>query len=349
MKIVHELNQLDYGGVEKVIRSIIKHDKQNEHTVLVYKDGPFRSRLEEVGAKVIILDNENMDLEADVIHIHCGGGISQLAQHLAGQFPIVETIHSPVRSPMSSKVITQRVGVSEAVSKLNDKCMTIVNGLEFDELDPTRFRDEIREELGIPAGAVVVGRLGRLGRDKGLEDWLLACHYLQMRGYDIWPMIVGGEARDCEGYRGKLKLIAESLPVKNVVWVGHKDDVGNYLQAMDVFLYPSPTEGFGLVFAEAMYNNCAVVTWKTPVTWELFAGYAVFVDKSNGIKGLVDEVEKVLRHTEYMSELGGNGCAFVESHYQAPLMSNRYQELYERCHADFNSKSESKEANALSS
>ncbi len=347
MKIVHELNQLDFGGVEKIIRSIIKHDKKNEHTVLAYKDGPFRSKLEEVGAKIILMPKEDLDCEADVIHIHTGGGISHLAQHLSGQFPIVETIHSPVRSPMPKATITQRVGVCEAVSKMNDSCMTILNGLEYDELTPTKFREESRIDLGILDTATVIGRLGRIGKDKGLEDWLLVIAEIQNRGYNVVPLIVGGEARGCEGYRGKLKLMAESLPVKNVVWAGHRDDVSNALQAMDIFLYPSPTEGFGLVFAEAMFNGCSVVTWKTPVTWELFAGYASLVDQSQGIKGLADELEKILRNPEYMSELGSNGRSFVEAEYQAQLMSEQYQEVYERCNALFNSESPSEKTDLV--
>lgn len=349
MKIVHELNQLDFGGVEKVIRSIIKHDKVNQHTVVAYKDGPFKDKLTEVGAEVIVMPDTDMDLEADVIHVHCGGGMSRLAEHLGGEFPILETIHSPVRSPMSNEVITQRIGVCDVVSKMNSNCTTICNGLEYDEIEPTKSREEVRQELGIEPMRIVVGRLGRLGKDKGLEDWILTCYYLQQRGYDIVPVIVGAEARDCEGYIGKLKLMAESLGVKGIVWVGHKDDVANYLQIMDIFLYPSPTEGFGLVYAEAMNNGCAVVAWHTPVVWELFAGYALMVKRENGVMGLVDEMEKLLRSAEYMSELGGNGRSFVQSHYQALKMSQEYQEIYEQSIVHFKRSHPGKEINALPS
>lgn len=348
MKIVHELNQLDFGGVEKIIRSIVKHDQKNEHTILAYKDGPFKSKLEEVGAKVILIPDEGLDCDADVIHVHCGGAISQLAQHLGGQFPIVETVHSPVRSPMSDDIITKRVGVCDSVSKLNSNCTTILNGLEYDEIEPSLFSDEVRASLGIRHDACVVGRLGRVGRDKGLEEWLLTCYYLQSRGYGIVPVIVGNEARGCNGYIGKLKLMAASLPVQDIVWVPLKEDVGNYLQIMDVFLYPSATEGFGLVFAEAMFNGAAVVGWKTPVTWELFGGYMAFVDKKDGVHGLVEETEKILRNPEYMSELGGNGRMFVQGEYQAKTMSEEYQELYEQCIECFNGQGASEKINAVS-
>lgn len=332
MKIVHELNQLDFGGVEKVIRSIIKHDQKNEHFVLVYKDGPFRPKLEEVGAKIVMVkDDEDVDMEADVIHVHSGGGFSELARSLGKDFPVIETIHSPVRSPMPDSLIIKRVGVCEAVSKRNSNCKTILNGIEFDELEPKVTREEIKATLGIPEGLPVIGRLGRIGTDKGLEDWLLACYYLQSKGYAFAPVIVGGEARNADGYMGKLKLMAASLPVKNVVWAGHRENIADWLQIMDVFMYPSPTEGFGLVFAEAMHMGCAVVTYKTEVTHELFAGYAKLTDQSRGAIGLAEAVGAVLDNPELMSELSGNAQGWVHAEYDAELMSQEYQELYDEC------------------
>ena len=351
MKIIHELNQLDYGGVERVIRSIIKHDQKNEHTIVAYKDGPFRARLEEVGAKIVVVaENEESDLDADLIHIHSGGGMSQMAADVAGQLPVIETIHSPVRSPIPSNLITRRVGVCDAVARMNSNAIAIRNGVEADELMPENMigREEFKREcLGIPEGAIVIGRAGRLGYDKGLEEWLLTVYHLQQRRHNIYPVIVGSEARDADGYMGKLKLMAESLPVKNIRWVGHQDNIMDWLVGMDIFLYPSRTEGFGLVFAEAMLAGCAVVAHKTDVTTELFGGHAVLVPLGLGIMGLVNAVECVLKSPELMSELN-NSHEFIASEYQAERMSQQYQELYDECrNANSSSQCESRQTDVV--
>ncbi len=334
MDIVHELNQLDYGGAERVIRNIIKFDQKNNHRVIAYKEGPFRKELEDVGAVVIVPRRDiEEEMEGDIIHIHSGGGISNMATFLGKAFPVIETIHSPLRSPMKDEYIRQRVGVSDVVTHLNSNCMTILNGIDTSvapDLDP----DNVRASLGIPQGAIVVGRLGRLGPDKGLEDWLLACYRLQQQGFDFIPLIVGGEASGFNGtFQGRMKLMAESLPVRNVIWAGHKIDIHNYLQIMDIFLYPSPTEGFGLVFMEALLNACTVVTYKTDVTWELLAGYAILTEQS--IDGLVDGMKKAF-NPAYRDAYAGIGASFVEQHFNAEQMSLQYQELYERCHGNTN-------------
>lgn len=329
MKIVHELNQLDFGGVERVIKNIIKYDKKNEHTIVAYKDGKFRPELEKVGAKIILLEKETdqADLSADIVHVHTGGSESRMALEVGKELKVIETIHSPVRSAMTNEYIYQRVGVSNAVSELNHNCITIKNGLDFEEFQPTKTIDQIRAIHGIPEGIPIVGRLGRLGKDKGLEEWILACSYLQQEGYEFIPMIVGGQARDAYTYQAKLKLMCASLPLRNVVWVGNQTETANYYQIMDVFLYPSPTEGFGLVFAEAMYAGAVVVGWDTKVTKELFGGYAILTEKT--IPALVQGLKKALT-TEVQDALSGISRDFIESEYNAERMSLEYQELYER-------------------
>lgn len=329
MKIVHEVNQLDFGGVEKIVRNIIKFDKKNEHSIAGYKDGEYRKELEDVGATIHILDPEgDINIAADIVHIHSGGAPSILAQDLQGEFPVIETIHSPVRSANVGGLVSVRVGVSEAVSKLNANCRTIKNGLDFEDMQPTKSIIEVKNELSLPIDVPVIGRLGRVGEDKGLEDWLLTCYELQQEGVNFVPLVVGGAARGKEDYIGKLKLLADSLPVKGVVWVGNQTEIANYLQIMNVFLYPSPTEGFGLVFCEAVHAGCMVVSYETEVTREIIGGYSVLTKKEDGVAGLVEGV-KTAMNQGLKDDILGMQVSFVEDEYQAERMSKDYQDLYE--------------------
>ena len=140
-------------------------------------------------------------------------------------------------------------------------------------------------------------------------------------------MIVGAEAIGLDGYIGKLKLMAASLPVKGIRWVGHKDDVANYLQVMDIFLYPSPTEGFGLVFVEAINAGCIVVTYKNDITMELLGGYSILTDKS--IPGLVEGTIKAL-DINMRDAIIPMAQEWVAEMYSAERMAQEYSELYKK-------------------
>jgi len=328
LKIMHELGQLEYGGVERMIANLIKFDNKNKHTILAYKDGPFREELK--GVNIIIPPKgkgETVDFETDIIHIHSGGAVSEMALSVGKGFPIIETIHSPIRSPMRNDVITQRVGVTDAVSKLNHDCITIHNGLDFSMLVPTKDPEEIKKELGIKKGIPVIGRLGRIGKDKYLEEWFLVCYKLQQMGLEFVPLIIGGEAIGLDGYIGKLKLMAASLPVKGVIWAGHKKDVANYLQIMDIFLYPSATEGFGLVYVEAMYNNAVLVTYENEVSREIAAGYSILTGP-----GIEDLAQGVFRGLDLNTKNSITPIAhdWVGAEFDADRMAKDYGDLYER-------------------
>lgn len=338
MEIMHELNQLDFGGAERVVKNIIEYDTENKHSIICYKDGPFRKELEKSGANIFLIkeeEREEKEFSADIIHVHTGGNISQLGICLAGSFPLIETIHSPVRSVMLDRFVSKRVGVSDVVTKLNDNCITIENGIDIEETLANKSKVEIRKELGIPEKSIVVGRLGRLGYDKGLEEWLLACYYAQRKGFDFVPLVVGGDARGCEGYLGRLKLMAASLPVKNIIFTGLREDIGDMFEAMDIFLYPSPTEGFGLVYMEAMLNGCVVVAYENDVTRSLIGGHAILT-KPN-IQGLIDGLEKV-RNEDIRVAIQGICSEYVIKNFSAERMSINYQNLYTDVYGHFNRK-----------
>ena len=138
---------------------------------------------------------------------------------------------------------------------------------------------------------------------------------------------MGGEARGLNGYVGKLKLLCESLPLRGVVWAGEQLNVSDYLNIMDVFLYPSPTEGFGLVFIEAMYNDTPVVSFRSQITTEVLGGYAILTEES--IPALAFGVRKVLK-SEVWDELISSAHNWVVSEFSAERMSKDYQDLYKK-------------------
>jgi len=208
---------------------------------------------------------------------------------------------------------------------LNKGAITILNGIDFESMVPDKSPGQIIKELKINPVLPVVGRLGRIGKDKGLEQWILTCYYAQQQGFNFTPIIIGDEARDCEGYRGKLKLMIASLPVENVIWIPNQLNIADYLQIMEVFLYPSPTEGFGLSLIEAAYMDAVVVTYNNDVNKEILAGYAKLVDKN--IPALVEGLKTALDHN-YQSALSGIAREWVETEFDAERMSLEYQCLY---------------------
>lgn len=331
MKVLHELNQLEMGGAERVALGIARHDKENKHFVFTYKDGPMRKLFEAAGVEVIVEkeDGEIPELTVDVIHLHTGGGKSALANGVSGQIATVETVHSVVPSGVRDEWVHARAGVSDAVTKKNRKCRTIYNGVDLARLETDKEKDFFKKQLGIPEDSFVVGRLGRLGYDKCVEEWLAAAWNFQNRLTEVersrvYFLICGAESEP--GYWATIKVMIASLPLRNVVVVDATDQVMPVYNAMDLFMYPSPTEGFGLVYMEAMACGVPVLCWENQVTNELLMGHAHIVKPT--VDNLIDGMELLHDNRAILDEYGSIGQELVLSDFTEERMSEAYRKLY---------------------
>jgi glycosyltransferase involved in cell wall biosynthesis len=113
----------------------------------------------------------------------------------------------------------------------------------------------LREATGIPADAVVVGTIGRLVRDKGLDVLFRALGSLVDRHQELHCVVVGDGPDET-----RLREVAASLRIEDrVVFAGFVDDVGPWLAAMDVFALPTLVEAFGMSALEAMAAGVPIV------------------------------------------------------------------------------------------
>ena len=118
---------------------------------------------------------------------------------------------------------------------------------------PTRDRSEVRRELGIPAGARVVGAVARLARQKRFDRLLRALSALPP---DV-HCVLAGEG----GERAALQALAAELGVDHRVHLpGFRRDVANLLRALDVYVVCSEREGMANAMLEAMACGIPVVS-----------------------------------------------------------------------------------------
>jgi len=116
-------------------------------------------------------------------------------------------------------------------------------------------RDRARRALGIPAGATVVGAVGRLTYQKAPEDFLAMIDHLGRAGVagvvGVW--VGGGELAE------QVARLADAKPAGRIVLAGERQDVPELLPAFDVFMLPSRYEGLPTAIVEAMMAGVPVV------------------------------------------------------------------------------------------
>ena len=124
-------------------------------------------------------------------------------------------------------------------------------GIDRTIFQPERRSEEWRQSLGIAPDDVVIGFVGRLVMEKGLDIFAETIDQLQRRQVRHKVLVVGqGPARD---------WFEKRLP--DAIFAGYQqgEDLGRAVASMDMLFNPSVTETFGNVTLEAMAACLPVV------------------------------------------------------------------------------------------
>lgn len=150
-------------------------------------------------------------------------------------------------------LVTPSEGMVEVLRAqgMNDDISLWERGVDRELFNSGRRDLAWRREHGIADGDVIIGFLGRLVMEKGLEAFAETIAELRKRGVAHKVLVVGdGPARE---------WFEERLP--GAVFTGFQQgaDLGRAAAAMDVLFNPSDTETFGNVTLEAMACGVPVV------------------------------------------------------------------------------------------
>jgi glycosyltransferase involved in cell wall biosynthesis len=132
-----------------------------------------------------------------------------------------------------------------AYGKHADSAVVVPNAIDGKKFSfSPEIRHEIRKDLGLE-NSLVIGHVGRFSPEKNHSFLLEVVELLLKKRSDITLLLIGdGATRADIETTAKLKR----LPV---IFAGTRDDVEKYLQAMDIFVFPSFFEGMPGTVIEA--------------------------------------------------------------------------------------------------
>lgn len=137
------------------------------------------------------------------------------------------------------------------------------NGIDTTYFDPSLFtnedRSKIRKKLGIPENNFVYVFVGRLVKDKGINELIEAFLIFQKEKKNVSLLLVGPLESDLD------PLKAETLGAievnSNIISVGYQKDVRPYFALSDALVFPSYREGFpNVVLQSAAMELPAIVS-----------------------------------------------------------------------------------------
>lgn len=285
----------------------------------------------------------------DVVHTHKpkDNFLGALAGLFSGKVHIVRTLHGapePFQGIKSIKMdfyeFLDRLAIKLMISRVILVSLNLRNRIDkkwtlskteciHNGIEP-RFRVQterslMRRELGVDEEDRLIGAVGRLSAVKGHELLIRAAAELLSSKCKIKVLLVGDGP-----LLGLLRELADKLGIlKHVLFVGHQDNVQDFLTAMDIFVLPSLHEGIPMALLEALAMELPVVATRV-------GGIPEVID--HGVNGLLvtpadvqllaESVRALIDDQFRARNLGKAGRARIEKEFTAERMAERIAEIY---------------------
>ena len=366
-RVAHIIHDLRPGGTERRLLAVLRGlERERFEPILVCIDGfgPLIEDVEELGLKPFVLGRVHRfdptgihrlvkllrSEKVEIVHgwLSLGnafgriaGTLAQVPVRIAAEGAAVTTAsHSRARRDkvidrLLDPATTAYVANSETVAVClrakglsSEKIVVIPNGVAIPEPLSDARRVRLRSSLGASPDMAVVGMVGRLDPDfKDHHTFLTAVASLLQDGRLVRGVVIGdGPAR------GTLERFAEALGIEgDVVFTGYRPDAVDLLQALDVAVYLTYSEGFSNVVLESMAAGVPLMATDIPSNREAV---------SHGLDGLLVQIRnpqatcvalrRLLDDQAFARRLGEAGRRRVSEHYSLQAQAQATMQLYER-------------------
>lgn len=364
MRVMHILESLDHGGLERVVTDLAIAQKRHGLDVSVlclHRTEGYKAELLDHGLDVIVAEKcKPFDMRAlrcirrsvaerrvEVVHAHsfvpnyyaaaamCG---------MSGRPTLVGTCHD-----MGTRLNNRRLnlfygwslrrtaGVAMVGRQVHDrfvgdgivpaaKATTVLNGIPVDRFrGSAERRAQARHALGLGAGERVIGAVGRMVALKNQRLLVELMPTLVAEHPNTRLVLIGSGPLEQE-----LRHCARQLGVTDrVLFAGQRSNVADLTPAFDVFAMPSLTEGVSIALLEACATGLAVVATRVGGNPEIVTDRetGLLVPPADG-PALHAALSRLLADAELRRRLGEQAAAWVRSHASVDTLRAAYDRFY---------------------
>lgn len=279
-----------------------------------------------------------------VVHTHCSkaGLIARVAATLAGTPVVVHTFHifaaheglgrprklayllmdrAARRLADRYVAVSPRVAQEAVEQRLAPPGGVVVapSAIELDDV-PIRADASVRDELGVPRDAPLVGTVGRIVAQKRPLDFVRMCALVQAARPEARFVMVGDATLESAGLEEETHAEAARLGVP-VIFTGFRPDAPRIAAAFDVYVVPSLYEGLGRAVTEAMASGRPVVATAVNGVPDLVApGATGLLAEPADPESLARAVIWLIDHPDEAAAMGACGRDRVLTHFAPRVM-----------------------------
>lgn len=363
-KVLHLVEDLKIGGLERVIASIVLGLDRTRYDVEAWclvRGGEIAEELVEkgIGVKILGMNSYHNPLQIvalsrlikksriDIIHTHgyFGSTFGRLAAILVKTPTIIAHVHTTYYGFKKRNLLVEKflslftdkiVCVSRAVNRFVEevegisekKTCLIYNGVGKPRLfQGDRDSHVDRKSLGLGEEDLVVITVASLTPHKGHHVLIDAAKAVSKRHENLRLLIVGDGP-----LRNNLRAYADELQLSSkIVFAGQRKDVNSLLKLANIFVLPSKErEGLPIALIETMAVGL-------PVIGTQLGGIPEVIEENvNGLlfapgnsEELAAAIEKLIGDKTIREKMGRAGRKIYEEKFTVERMVNNIESLYD--------------------
>jgi glycosyltransferase involved in cell wall biosynthesis len=204
-----------------------------------------------------------------------------------------------------------------------ERIIVIPNGIDLARCEGARPAAKVREILGIPPEAPVIGFVGRAASVKNIPAMFEIVRRVFSSKADSVLLLVG------EGLPEESRRSPIAAEGGRILALGPRDDVYDLMGAMDVLLLTSRAEGCPNVLLEAMALGVAVVATRVGDCPRIIRhGVDGFLYDSGREADAAALVLELLNHPDRRRAIGEQARQTIRTAYRPEIMADRTVEVY---------------------
>ena len=202
------------------------------------------------------------------------------------------------------------------------RILRIDNGVPVEKyLRDVNLRREVRNELAIRDDALVIGTAGRLQHLKGFDVLLTALREASFsRPVSV---VLAGDGED--------RSILEELAAQSAVPIqllGERRDIPRLMQAYDIFVLPSRSEGLPMALLEGMASGLGIVATAVGEMPKVLQDDAGIVVPPNSPDQILGALQRMAVDDQFRADCGDVAMKRVSERYSRQHMVSSYEQLY---------------------
>ncbi|MEW6004524.1 MAG: glycosyltransferase family 4 protein [Stygiobacter sp.] len=343
MKILFTCISNGWGGLEMYSLTILLHLKKLNYDVslLALKSSNLYKEAEKENIKLFFIETESyFNLNSfiqikkiiqkekfDLIHSHSSKDLwfvvpvlkiinskipIHFTKHVASGISKKDFLHNWLYSRINkvyaiSKMIEQNLLVTTSIKK--EKIVLLHNGIDTEKFNPDLYERKIfREEIKIGDDEILIGMIGRISQGKGHEEFLLCAEKLLNKYSNLKFVIVGHPSINEDGYYKRILEFAERINQKErIIFTGLRKDTPNILAGIDIYVFPSHDESFGLTLVEAMSMKKPNVCTRASGVLEIaIEDETSLLFNKGDVDDLSEKISTLIKSKELRMKLGEN-------------------------------------------